>query len=630
MRQRRVKDIEQKLHDLSAYLVDDPLTRPGRWKELWNDEKSELFLELGCGKGQFITQLAQQNPQRGYIGVEGHTSVILRALEKTQNHGLQNTRFVSSYVENILDWFAPEELSGIYLNFSDPWPKERHIKRRLTHGDRLLGYLKVLKPGGFIEFKTDNDDLFDFTLSEIDRLHLSVQALSLDLHRSDLAARRNTTEYEEKFSSWGKSIHYVRIGKEPIKMSEYILAQENGRIIPKEDKIFALNGRAKALAAKIGSDKVINATIGSLLDDEGKLLVLTSVVEILHSLDAEDYADYAPIGGTPAFKKAIIKAAFGPYEIPANVEVCATPGGTGAIRNTIANYSAVGDKVLTSDWFWAPYSTIAQEIGRTIDTYELFDANNRFNNGSFRSKVLELVKAQGSLVILLNTPAHNPTGYSLTDDDWDQVLDCLKEASQFGNVTLFVDVAYVDFAGEEAESRAFMPKLQNLPANVLPIIGFSLSKTFTMYGMRSGAAICLAATPQIAAEFKLVNEFSSRGSWSNSNKAGQVLMGKVYDKPELLMRVSHEREIFRKMLAARGKAFEEAVAAAGLTCVPYDSGFFTCIPCDNPNKISEKLEAEGVFVVPLGKGIRISVASISEETCRRLPAIIAKVMKKRV
>jgi len=410
-------------------------------------------------------------------------------------------------------------------------------------------------------------------------------------------------------------------------MSKYILAQNNGRVIPLEDKIFALNGRAKALAAKIGKENVINATIGSLLDDDGKLVVLSSVVEVLKHLDPDDYADYAPIGGTPGFKEAIKKATFGNYKVNSYVEVCATPGGTGAIRNTISNYSKIGDKVLTSDWYWSPYSTIAGEIGRSIATYELFDENNGFNIGSFKAQVMNLVKAQGSLVILLNTPAHNPTGYSLHDQDWDNVIGCLKEACAFGNITLFVDVAYIDFAGEEDEARAFMAKLQNLPQNLLPIIGFSLSKTFTMYGMRSGAAICMAATPEIAAEFKLVNEFSSRGSWSNSNKAGQVLMSKVYEKPELLHKVNEEREGFRQMLARRGKAFEDSIVAAGLPCVPYDSGFFACVPCPNPGEISEKLEAKGVFVVPLGKGIRISVASLSEETCRKLPAIIAEVMK---
>ena len=472
-------------------MVSDPVAKRGRWAS-----EQDVFIELGCGKGRFLTQEATANPHAMYVGVEGNENVILRAVEKLDQAGLQNLCFVASYVENILDWFAPEELSGIYLNFSDPWPKPRHEKRRLTHADRLDGYMKALKPGGFIEFKTDNEPLFQFTIEEINRLSLTVEEQTGNLHDSDLAAKQTITEYEEKFSSWGKNIYYVRIRKEKANMSKYILAQDNGRIIPAEDKIFALNGRAKELAKKIGRDKVINATIGSLLDDDGNLVVLSSVVEVLKHLDPDDYADYAPIGGTAGFKRAITQATFGKYKTSANVEVCATPGGTGAIRNTISNYSRIGDKVLTSDWFWAPYGTIAQEIGRSITTYELFDENNGFNIGSFKQKVLELVKAQGSLVILLNTPAHNPTGYSLHEEDWDRVIACLKEACAFGNITLFVDVAYIDFAGEEDEARAFLPKLENLPVNLLPVIGFSLSKTFTMYGMRSGAAICMAATPR--------------------------------------------------------------------------------------------------------------------------------------
>ncbi|MEG0663393.1 MAG: aminotransferase class I/II-fold pyridoxal phosphate-dependent enzyme, partial [Anaerovoracaceae bacterium] len=133
-----------------------------------------------------------------------------------------------------------------------------------------------------------------------------------------------------------------------------IFAQENNRKIPKEDKIFAINGRAKAAIAEKGKDGVVNATIGALLDDNGDLAVLSSVLEAVKTLDATDYAEYAPIGGTPAFKEAVKKAVFGEFTPKYNVEVCATPGGTGAIRNTVSNYSKPGDAVLTSDWFWAP------------------------------------------------------------------------------------------------------------------------------------------------------------------------------------------------------------------------------------------------------------------------------------
>lgn len=157
---------------------------------------------------------AAADPEGFYIGVEGNENVILRAVEKLELSGLQNVRFVASYVENILDWFSPGELSGIYLNFSDPWPKPRHERRRLTHSDRLKGYMEALIPGGFIEFKTDNQELFLFTLDEIKRLDLLVQEKTDNLHDSTYTAKETLTEYEEKFSSWGKNIFYVRIRKE--------------------------------------------------------------------------------------------------------------------------------------------------------------------------------------------------------------------------------------------------------------------------------------------------------------------------------------------------------------------------------------------------------------------------------
>lgn len=410
-------------------------------------------------------------------------------------------------------------------------------------------------------------------------------------------------------------------------MSDYILAKQNGRNIPLEDKIFGISNRAKAMIAEKGPDKVINATIGSLLDDDGKLIVLSSVVEAVRNLSPADFADYAPIGGTSPFREAVKKAAFGSFEPKSFVEAVATPGGTGAIRNTISNYSRPGDKILTSDWHWAPYNTIAGEMGRSIDTYRMFDENGRFYGDDFANKVNELVAAQKSLVIILNTPAHNPTGYSLTDADWDQVIGALSTAASFAeSVVLLVDAAYIDFAGDEEAYRSFLPKLETMPENVLPVIAYSLSKTYTLYGTRCGAMICMAKTAEIAAEFKRVCEFSARGSWSNSAKLAQVVLSRVYSDEALLKKVSDERAGYREMLLRRGRAFEEEAKKEGLDMVPFDAGFFISIPCENPDEVSRELEKEGLFIVPLAKGLRVSAASISEAACRKIPAMIKKAM----
>ncbi|MFQ7472618.1 MAG: aminotransferase class I/II-fold pyridoxal phosphate-dependent enzyme [Anaerovoracaceae bacterium] len=410
-------------------------------------------------------------------------------------------------------------------------------------------------------------------------------------------------------------------------MSEYILARGNGRHIPQEDKIFGISNRAKAMIAEKGADKVINATIGSLLDDEGNLVVLSSVDKVFKHLSPKDYADYAPIGGIQPFREAVQKAAFGAHQPKGYIEAVATPGGTGSLRNVISNYSDGGDQVLTSDWHWAPYNTIAGEIGRSIATFEFFTEDGKFNTASFKEKSRELLEKQESLVIILNTPAHNPTGYSLTLEDWDNVVDILSEEAKCGKaIALVIDAAYIDFAGDEEEYRRFLPKLEKLPENVISIMAYSLSKTYTLYGTRCGAMICIAKTQEIADEFKRVCEYSSRGSWSNSAKVAQVILSRIYGDTDLLNKVNEERAYYRRMLLARGRAFTEESEKAGLKIVPFDAGFFISIPCDNPDEVSARLEKEGLFIVPLAKGLRVSVASISEEKCRKLPAMIKAAM----
>ena len=411
-------------------------------------------------------------------------------------------------------------------------------------------------------------------------------------------------------------------------MTKYIIAKQNGRNIPLEDKIFGINRLAKEMIAEKGKDAVVNATVGSLLDDQGNLVVLSSVVDILQHLTPVDYADYAPIGGIPEFKEAIKKAAFGNYNPKCYTEAIATPGGTGSIRNTIANYSNYGDQVLTSDWYWAPYNTIASEIGRKLTTYTLFDHSGKFNINSFKEKVWELIEMQDSLVILLNTPAHNPTGYSLTIEDWGLLLEVLKSAAVPGkSIILLVDVAYMDFAGDGEEYRRFIPLLDGLQENILPIIGYSTSKTFTLYGMRCGAMICMTINSEIAEEFKRVNEYSARGTWSNCTRASQVVISKIYASEELLDKVNKERTVYCDMLVRRGKAFEKAAYEVGLEIVPFDAGFFASVLCENSEEVAIRLQEEGIFVIPLEKGLRVSVASIKEEECKTLPAKIIGAIK---
>ncbi|MBQ7703073.1 MAG: aminotransferase class I/II-fold pyridoxal phosphate-dependent enzyme [Firmicutes bacterium] len=405
-----------------------------------------------------------------------------------------------------------------------------------------------------------------------------------------------------------------------------IFARENGRVIPKEDKIFSISNRAKAMIKEQGKDKVINGTIGALMDDEGNLIVLDSVKRVFASLEAGEYAPYAPIRGIPEFREAVQKAAFGSYVPKGFTEVCATPGGTGAVRNTIANFSSIGESVLVADWFWAPYKTICQELGRELRTFNFINEEGGLDIESLKGSIAHILSNQDSLVLVLNTPAHNPTGYSITVDEWKAIKGIFEEMPKYKQVTLLVDSAYIDFAGDEEEVRRFLPILEEMPDNVLPVMGYSASKTFTMYGMRCGAMICLAKTEEVADEFRRVTEVSSRASWSNCNMAPQTIIAKIFADPELKAKVDQERAAYRDMLLKRGRAFEEEAGKIGLGIVPFDAGFFVSIPMTDADAVAQELEKEGIFLVPLAKGLRVSVAAVSEDRCRILPAKIKAAM----
>ena len=186
------------------------MDRKGKWQHVFENE-NEIFAEFGCGRGQFIITMAEQNPDRNYIAFEGKGSIILRALEKAIKENLNNIVFVRKYVIDVSEYFAQNELFGIYLNFSDPWPKKRHVKRRLTHGRHLVGYQRILKAGGCIEVKTDNDDLFSFTVNEVQKSDMKVVESTDDLHSTELEAKYVTTEYEDRFHKNGKKINYCRM-----------------------------------------------------------------------------------------------------------------------------------------------------------------------------------------------------------------------------------------------------------------------------------------------------------------------------------------------------------------------------------------------------------------------------------
>jgi len=210
MRLRNVKGASE-IIETCPYIIKEPFKYKGNYKKLFNND-NEIHIEIGMGKGKFIIEMAKKYPEKNFIGIEMYSSVLLRALQKMEvldetGETPLNLRFMCLDARNLTKIFSKGEVDGIYLNFSDPWPKDRHAKRRLPSRQFLSLYNEILNSSGKIEFKTDNRDLFEFALEELGPAGWKAEVVTYDLHQEKELVKGNVmTEYEEKFSSKGNPI----------------------------------------------------------------------------------------------------------------------------------------------------------------------------------------------------------------------------------------------------------------------------------------------------------------------------------------------------------------------------------------------------------------------------------------
>lgn len=206
MRMRKKKNLEPRLERCEDVTITNPAELRGSWKGLKPDAR-KICLEIGCGKGRFITTLAAQNPDILYVALEREKGAIVMAMEKVKAQELENVRFIIGDAAELCDYFADGEIDDIYVNFCDPWTKRHREKRRLTHRNFLALYRRIMKPDGHFYFKTDNVKLFDFSEAELPDFGMEILTLTRDLHATDIP--NIMTEYEERFSSQGVKINYI-------------------------------------------------------------------------------------------------------------------------------------------------------------------------------------------------------------------------------------------------------------------------------------------------------------------------------------------------------------------------------------------------------------------------------------
>ena len=209
MRLRNIPRAEGVIRE-HRFVIKRPEDQKGCWKQVFGN-RNPVYIEIGMGKGRILLNMAKAHPNTNFVGIERYSSVLLRAIEKFDTEEfceLKNVRFVCMDARNVEDVFAQDEVSRIYLNFSDPWPKARHARRRLTSVEFLARYEKILCEGGLLEFKTDNTELFRFSLEQLEEAGWPLECFTFDLHHNEVMNQGNImTEYEEKFSSKGNPVN---------------------------------------------------------------------------------------------------------------------------------------------------------------------------------------------------------------------------------------------------------------------------------------------------------------------------------------------------------------------------------------------------------------------------------------
>ncbi len=383
---------------------------------------------------------------------------------------------------------------------------------------------------------------------------------------------------------------------------------------PSDDPIFALN--REATQRKAQGHAVINATVGALLEDDGQLAVLPTVMDAVRAVEPRKAAAYAPIAGVPEYLNAVIRDLLGGTALADMAVAASTPGGTGALRHAVSTFLERGQSVVTPSFYWGPYQTICDEHERGVRTSPMFTAAGGFDVSGFADALQRTAKEQGRLLVFLNDPCHNPTGYSMSEGEWEGVSSALREVSAQVPTTVLADVAYLGFAKDQ---RSFLKHLAPLTERAAVLFAWSASKSFGLYGQRVGALIACTADGAQRAAMQNAMAYACRGTWSNCNAAGQHAVARCLTDATLDVAVRAERARLTALLDGRVSAFNRAAEGSALRYPRYDGGFFVTLFAEDAKGSAERLKARGVFTVPGKDSLRVALCSVPEA---QVPALV--------
>jgi aromatic-amino-acid transaminase len=394
-----------------------------------------------------------------------------------------------------------------------------------------------------------------------------------------------------------------------------------------ESNILQISQDAKAMKKKY--DDVIDATVGMLHHEEGNVFKFKTVENALYHLSDPETYHYAPVRGTEKFRESVFDWVFGKHADTLREQfhysIIPTTGGSAAVSNTFYNFNDFHQKVLLPNIYWSPYNNFALEANIELKTFLMYDDQYKFNLESFKEEAFKLAKEQGRLVLLLNDPCNNPTGLCMTMDDWRFVIKTLNEINNTDvPVVLIHDIAYIDYQMVPTElSRDIFSTYTELNEDILVVVVFSGSKTFSLYGFRVGAQIGLSKSQKAIEDFTRVGDYSVRGRFSSVSQPGMNVIQHIFTSEKNKQDFEEELQIGRKLLKDRATLFVQEAKKNDLVTYPYCGGFFISVPTKNKNIFKDLVE-DHVFVIQMQGLIRVAISSLP---MKDIPELVKKIKK---
>lgn len=380
------------------------------------------------------------------------------------------------------------------------------------------------------------------------------------------------------------------------------------------DPIFQLDGEARQRAD--AGESILNGTLGALMTDDGQLCTMPTVLETMARFHDGRAAGYAPISGVPAFRAAVIRELFGEDALAQQAVAVATPGGTGAVFQAVVNFLEPDQKMLAPEYFWGPYTEISRHTGRGVDSFPMFRADGGFDLDGMAAGLDRHLETQGRALLVLNFPCHNPTGYSLSPDEWHSVAEAVGRAGERGPVTVLIDAAYMAFGGTAATS--WVDAVPSLLEAATVLVAWTASKSFAQYGARVGALVALHRDGAERDQIDNALGYTCRSTWSNCNHLGQLAVTELLTNPELIERADAERAELIVLLQDRVDAFNEHATAANLPMPRYDSGFFVTVFTRDEQATAATMRDLGVYITPIPGAARVAMCSTPAAAVPRL------------